>query len=483
MAAAIPELLGLSISEGVAFALGIAMGPALEPLTREITNKSWSTVISESNGSVSHPLDPAALADIVAESVEALGWGRDEASKTGISQDDFDALFHATQDAPGFGTLLELLRRNLIQTDDFVHGLRKAKFEGRWDSALEALEEVLLSPADLAMMRQQGFVSVDRQHSESSLQGVNAERADLLYEVSGLPPGVETALEMLRRSIINAAEFGQIVREGHTKTKYTDELLALRNRVVGATVYAELYLKNWITKQERDAGGLLTGYDGEAMDLLSLARGRPATVRQSIIGYRRGARVTGIANDEQAYAKRSVEESAIRPEWADIEYQSNLSYPSGFQIRGEAQAGNLTEAETKQILHELGWKDSWADHFAKAWTAPTGTSADTHVAKAKTQLWSALHRSYLAGDADDAIALQKLGTVGVPQAQRDDVLAVWKEERELDRARLTATQLKKAWSKAVINPATGAAWTKDEVLAELHDRGWNAQDANTFLEL
>ncbi len=482
MAAAIPELLGLSISEGVAFALGIAMGPALEPLTREITNKSWSTVISESNGSVSHPLDPAALADIVAESVEALGWGRDEASKTGISQDDFDALFHATQDAPGFGTLIQLLRRNLISVDDFEHGLRKAKFEGRWDTALEGLRDVLLSPADLAMMRQQGFIDVPRQHSESALQGVNNERADLLYEVSGLPPGVETALEMLRRSIIDATEFAQIVREGHTKTKYTDELLALRNRVVGATVYAELYLKNWISKAERDKGGALTGYDGEAMDLLSLARGRPATVRQSIIGYRRGARVTGIDNNEQAYAKRSVEESAIRPEWADVEYQSNLSYPSGFQIRGEAQAGNLTEAETKQILHELGWKDSWADHFAAAWTAGTTAKADTHVAKAKSQLWTTLHRSYLAGDADDATATAKLAEVGVPANQRDDVIALWKHEREVIRQRLTPAQVKKAWAKSVKNPLTDEPWTRDEALAELLSRGWSSQDANTFLD-
>ena len=36
---------------------------------------------------------------------------------------------------------------------------------------------------------------------------VDAERADLLFEVSGLPPGIETGLEMLRRGIVNEGEY------------------------------------------------------------------------------------------------------------------------------------------------------------------------------------------------------------------------------------------------------------------------------------
>ncbi len=70
----------------------------------------------------------------------------------------------------------------------------------------------------------------------------------------------------------------------------------------------------------------------------------------------------------------------------------------------------------------------------------------------------------------------------MPAADRDDVLNLWKEEREVIRQRLTATQVKKAWGKAVINPLTGQAWTRDEALAELLSRGWSSQDANTFLE-
>ena len=87
------------------------------------------------------------------------------------------------------------------------------------------------------------------------------------------------------------------------------------------------------------------------------------------------------------------------------------------------------------------------------------------------------------GDADDPVALDKLATIGVPQSQRQDVLNVWKEEREVIRSRLTPAQLKKAWQRAVPNPATGQPWTRDEALAELLDRGWNQQDANTFLNI
>src|SRR5438046_7266727 len=131
MAAAIPELLGLTPGEGIAFALGTALAPALRPLTQEYENAAWHEAVGLIGGDSLKPLGVGDLAGIVAEGVEALGWGRDEAAKQGITQKDFDALFHSEQDAPGFGTLLQLLRRGLISASDFEHGLRKAKLEGR----------------------------------------------------------------------------------------------------------------------------------------------------------------------------------------------------------------------------------------------------------------------------------------------------------------------------------------------------------------
>src|SRR5207248_3369152 len=115
-----------------------------------------------------------------------------------------------------------------------------------------------------------------------------AERQQIRFRLAGLPPGVETALQMLRRKIIDVATFRQIVAEGHTKTKYTDDLLALERVVLGAQTYAGLHLRGWIDEAAMVAGGELTGYDKAQMDLLFKEHGRPATGHQVLVGLRRG---------------------------------------------------------------------------------------------------------------------------------------------------------------------------------------------------
>src|SRR5437868_3292962 len=109
------------------------------------------------------------------------------------------------------GELFETWRRNLIDDAAFEHGLRKAKLEPRWDGPLKALKLVLLSSDELANAQQQQFIDEARANEEAALQGVTAERQQIRFRLAGLPPGVETALQMLRRKIIDVATFRQIV--------------------------------------------------------------------------------------------------------------------------------------------------------------------------------------------------------------------------------------------------------------------------------
>src|SRR5205814_2025236 len=146
------------------------------------------------------------------------------------------------------------------------------------------LHDVLLTPAELANARQQGFVSPERQRSEAALQGVDGERADIQFETVGLPPGPATAQAAANRGLIDRATFDEMIREGHTKTKYTELEWQLRQPVLTAAEYAGLRLRGWITKAEAEAGGALTGYSPEQMEQLFLNRGRPATTHQVWIG-------------------------------------------------------------------------------------------------------------------------------------------------------------------------------------------------------
>jgi hypothetical protein len=457
------------------YALGTAAGPALRPFVQDLANEAWTL----------NPVmrvDPLTAAAIVAEDVEQRAWGADEALNHGIDGPRFDAIVGEVLNAPGLPELYELWRRNLITDAQFSHGLRKGKLEKEWDAALIAARDVLLTPGELANARQQGFIDDARQLSEASLQGVDAERAEIQFELAGLPPGIETALQMLRRNIIDAAQFAEIVRTGHTKTKWTPELLALESQVLGAGTYAGLHLRGWIDEAAMVAGGKLTGHTQAQMDLLYKEHGRPATGHQVFIGLRRGGSYDGPTTGIAQPFIDAIRQSNIRPEWTNLLWAQRYTYPSAFVLRALAQGGDLTQAETEQILLFEGWEPKLAATVSAKWAGGTAATTDAHVGKAETQLWTTLHNSYKAEEIDAATAGATLGTLGVSATAQPQVLALWDAERALIRKQLSPAQIKKALKSGVANPATGAAWTFQEGIDALLARGYDVADATVLLE-
>src|SRR5262249_13847615 len=152
--------------------------------------------------------------------------------------------------------------------------------------------------------------------------------------------------------------------------------VAAFHQVLQAHEYATAYLKGHATQAEMYAGGALTGYTPEQMDLLYLDRGRPATARQIRVGYARGARVEGVTGDVEAAIDVSTKLSDIRPEYAPIERAASYSLPSAFVLRGLTQSGAFTEAQAEQILLQSGWLPEYAksaaQFFARGSAAKTG---------------------------------------------------------------------------------------------------------------
>lgn len=469
---------GNTIGESAAYGIGGALREPLHPLLQELTNETWK--VSTAAG-ISKPLDPAEAAEIVAEDVELHDWGVGQAGMAGYTPETFDAVLGAVLNAPGLGPLFEAWRRNLIDDAAFTHGLRKAKLEPRWDAPLRGLKDVLLSLDVLANARQQGFLDETRQHEESALQGLTSDRADILYELSGNPPGPETAQAAANRGLINRATFDQIIREGRTKTKYTDLEWALRQPILRATDYRTLYLKGWITEAEMNAGGALSGYTPEQMHLLYLESGRPAAPGQMATAAARGIDGPDGRPMDEAQFLKGIKESDIRPEWGPMLWDSRFTYPPLFQINRLRQADAIDTATAV----EWARKDRLAPEVVTAleayWNQGTSAGADSHIGKAQTQLWGTLHRSYLADESPIEVAQETLTVLGLSPDTQTAVLDLWNRERALIRKQLTPAQIKKAVTKAVTNPATGAAWTRDEGIAALIQRGYSMADAQTYM--
>lgn len=462
------------MSQAFTFPLGVAVGTAVGGAVAGGITPVVQEAINEANAKF--PIKPPSyfmLAEGAAKGRVDMGWATDWAEKQGISADAFARLVNMAKTGPGLAMAYQLWRRKLIDPAGFARAVAEETIDAGWLGVLEQLHDVLLSPAELANARQQEFIDDTRLHSEGELQGYTNERMDLLFKMAGLPPGPMEGLEMLRRGIIDEGTFAEIVAEGHTKTKYTQDLLELRQRILSAPEWAGLWLRGWATETEAKAGGALDGFDAEAMTNLYLNRGRPATVRQAHIGFARGGRLASAGNDERETLLRAVQESDIRTEWFDILWAQRYTYPSAFVIRALAQDGTFSPAQTEEILLESGWRPDLAKQAAEKWGAQVGGTTATWANRAKTRLFTTTHNEYMAGRIDAATAEGLLADLGAAPAEVAAVMRLWNLEAPIQTRDLTQAQIIKLWKKGELTDA--------QALERLEYHGLSTDDATKLL--
>lgn len=454
---------------GVAVGVGVggAVGGALEPRLRALQNEAWQRFQSM-------PLEAQLAASLVASGERELQWGKDEAILNGINGDRFEALVDEIDTAPDLAVLLQLWRRRLISAGDFREGAKKGTIEDKWLDGLAALRDVLLSPAELANARQQGFIDPATQLDQAARQGVSNDHAEIQFELAGLPPGLmDVGMRLLRRGEISEERFAQYVREGHTKTKYTADLLVLRDEITSPTTAAGLWLRGWLSETEAKRIGALSGYGPEQMEHLYLNRGRPATVRQVHIGYARGAQLPGAKNEEEAI-RTAVKQSNIRPEYADLLYEGRFTMPSPFVLRALTEDGTFSEEDARTILLWSGWVPDYAAKAARKWAGGGAGPSTKWADRARSRVFTDAWNDYLDGNADDADFRALLQAVGATGAEQDTIVTLATTVRGRTRRDLTQAQILKLYKKSI--------WIREQALAALLDLGMDEGDANDLLD-
>lgn len=460
----------------LSFALGNAAAPALRPFVQSLENDAWSqhTVAPPTI----YTMAPAAARGKVAVS-DVQTW----AHRQGFSDDVLTAVMAGSLTGPDLADLFSMWRRQFIDQARFETGMQRLGVEKGWWADLEKLRRVHLTPDQAANARQQEFIQAQDQRDIAALYGIEPADADIQFELAGLPPGVETGLQLWRRGIIDQARFDRIVAEGHTKTKYTGDLEQLKRQLLSPATAVRAHLKGHIDAAEMHSRGDQWGFTPADMDLWYEAEGRPATAHQIHVGYMRGASLPGAQNERDAI-DIATKQSDIRPEYGDLIFAGRETYPSLFQLNRLVTANAISPATAATWAKKAGVAAEVVTVLETYWNGLSGGStADQHVTKADTQIWTALHKAYVGGVADAATVQQGFTLLGIPAAAQQDVLARWRFEQGLDRKRLTPAQVKKAWSEGVINDATNAAWTRDEAVAYLKELGYSVTDADTFLNI
>jgi hypothetical protein len=505
---------------------GAAAG-AVEPVLEGIRQDAW-------NANAIRVLAAEIAAQAVAQQLLEPGDAHAEGSAEGISNVRMDHMIRLAQTAPDAGTLIELLRREFINPGNFDEGRKKAALEDKWLDPLLKLKDSILSPADLANAVQQGFIPDAgllpggtggsppfnppvTQVGISTLKefehsGYSADRAKVMAELTGLPPGPGELMQMLNRNIITDTAFYTGIREGHTKTKWADALKYLRFEILSPIQAANLRLRGWIKDPEMYALGKLAGADENHMHRLWQMQGRPPGPAQLQTAVNRKL----ILFPE---FEKGIQESDVRDEWTQLLYDMRVRYPTPFALRQLASSKILTIKEVADILELEGYPKDLAVKMATGWAAGS-TAKQKELAQMTIEtLYEAryidagqagnlltqlgydaneitlilelgdaqrvkrfldaavgrIHTKFVSHRLPGNIAVQELNALNISQQAIADLMAEWTLERDVNVPGLTAGQYASAVYYEIMTRQAGIDGIKS--------LGYSDEDAKILVDI
>jgi hypothetical protein len=516
------KIFGLVGGGAVAGATAEAVQPVLENVRQDAWEQNAIRVI-----------DLQTLGALLAQELASPGDAYAQASRDGFSSEKVDYLKKLAETAPGSGELIELLRRAKIDPGTFDLGLKKAGMRQEFRTPLQQLKDTILSPADLANAVQQGFipdpgylpgliggsppfnipfhqVGLDTA-TEFDHNGIDQQRATVLAELTGLPPGPIELLQMLNRGIITDASYYVGIREGHTKTKWSDALKELRKAIATPTEAAGLRLRQWITAQESYNLGALSGADPALMEHLWLLQGRPLSPGELQTAFNRGL------IDKPRFLK-GIAESDVRDEWGETAFELRRRYPTVFVLRQLTQTGAVTVAQATQILEFEGYDPTLAGQIATAWAGQKTSKQKELAMGAIETLYQAryidqsqasdlltklgydsseitlilelgdaqrvkrfldtavgrIHTKFVTYRIDAAFATNELNALNISSQAVADLMAEWRLERDVNQPQLTYSQYAAAYHYGVI--------TRDEAITGITTLGYTQRDAQIIVD-
>ena len=479
---------------GVGEAAGVALEPVLDPLKQDAWARNTPRV-----------LELGELAQLAASGLISQDAAHTEGARSGYSPDRVDRAIQLVLEAAPVAELLELWRRGKISEQLVDHGLAKARIEPQYWDAIKELFYGRLSPQEVALgivrsiIDSAGLQVGENDTSggvvpaypvspidpllEAQADGIDRERLRVLVGEIGLPMSLQQAASAYFRKIIELPDFYKAVAQGDTRPAWGPFILEQARQILTAHDYAELQLRGYLNQTQRREGTAKHGMSTADSDLLYDVLGRGLSLHQAFIGIRRGGSLNGPTGQIPPWALYQLQRGNLRPEVYNLAWAAHETYPSAFVFRQLLKDGALTETEGRDYFLGMGWPQTLAEKAAAAYAVTTGPTADPHVAKAQSHLWSTVQTRYIAAEPGDVDPTAAFDQLAVPQSVRGEITALWDIARSYTRKRLTATQVKKAYRGAVTNPDTGQPWTLDDATNELISLGYSLDDAQTFLDI
>lgn len=372
---------------------------------------------------VRNPISPADAALAVLRGNISQAQADAIATENGITPADFQTLVNNTGEPPGTQELLEAYRRGFIDQAQLERGIRQSRYRDEWISTLEKLRYSPMSVADAVDATVQAQLDPSSARDIADQNGLTPGAFDVLLATAGEPLSRTELEQLYDRGLIDKATVIQGLRESRLKMKYNELAFELHSKILPIYTIQNALRRGGMDQAQAVASIMANGYSKA-----------DATA------------IVTSASQEQLQTYRDKVVTAVA-----AMYEDNLISES--QAGGTIKGLGFTADQVKFI---------------------TQSSEFRREAKMIQTAVNAIRAKYLGHHIALNDASGYLDSLGLPSAQRDQLLALWQVEYGAYTRELTEAQVAKAVKLNLI--------TADEGQARLVAMGYNAADAALLLE-
>jgi hypothetical protein len=344
------------------------------------------------------------------------------ATENGITADSFQILINNTGEPPGLQQLLEAYRRGFIDKATLEQGIRDSRYRDQWIPMLEQLRYEPMTTADAVNATVQDQLDLATAEKYADQNGLQPGDFQILLNTAGEPLARTELEQLFNRGLIDQATVEQGLRESRLKNKYVADAFRLHEKVLPVNTLQRALRYGGVTHADAIRIAMESGYS--------------ETDATTVVN-------SGSLERTQVYKDRVVE-----------------------SIIGMYEGNLMLESDALSMIQGLGYTSDETSFIIKS-------SEFKRTAHITEQVVSAIHSKYVAHHIDETTASGFLDAVGVPSAQRDQLIALWKIQTEAYTRTLTEAQVIKALTNSLI--------TSDDATARLEAMGYNSVDAGLLI--
>lgn len=295
-------------------------------------------------------------------------------------------------------------------------------------------QQVPISPPDLADLVVRGFLTESMAAEVAKKSGVNTADFGLLVKNAAQAPDSTQLVEALRRKIIprdagnpSGVGFVQGIAEGHLDPKWTDMLLALGEVPIGIADAVDGVVESQISLADGQDIAYRQGLSAQSFQTLINIRGNPPSPGELLELVRRGViPVHGLGPDVTSL-EQGIAEGATKNKWTPAVEALLTVLPPARSVTAMLHSGAITPQRAAEIWTAQGYDQATVHAFlteaSSVKTAAARTLAKSDLLKlytdgvitrdsAKSMLeahgWSATDAEYelAVTDLHDAITAQ-----------------------------------------------------------------------------